>query len=86
MFVFCCLCCACQYFGSLHQELHRYLIRRGVVGASTKDKVELKRLEREYLVTIMPRRGIMVTEVDLRTQLQLMEIRRGPGELNWKSE
>ncbi|WP_226575367.1 GntR family transcriptional regulator [Acuticoccus sediminis] len=37
----------------------------------------LKRLEREYLVTIMPRRGIMVTEVDLRTQLQLMEIRRG---------
>ncbi|WP_181711273.1 GntR family transcriptional regulator [Roseovarius sp. TE539] len=37
----------------------------------------LKRLEREYLVSIMPRRGIVVTEVDLRSQIQLLEMRRG---------
>lgn len=37
----------------------------------------LKRLEREYLVSILPRRGIVVTEVDLRSQLQLLEMRRG---------
>lgn len=37
----------------------------------------LKRLEREYLVSIMPRRGIVVTEVDLHSQLQLLEMRRG---------
>ena len=37
----------------------------------------LKRLEREYLVSIMPRRGIIVTEVDLRSQIQLLEMRRG---------
>lgn len=37
----------------------------------------LKRLEREYLVTIMPRRGIVVTEIDLHQQLQLLEMRRG---------
>lgn len=37
----------------------------------------LKRLEREYLVSIMPRRGIVVTDVDLRQQIQLMEMRRG---------
>lgn len=37
----------------------------------------LKRLEREYLVRILPRRGILVTEIDLKSQLQLLEIRRG---------
>lgn len=37
----------------------------------------LKRLEREYLVLIMPRRGIVVTEVELHQQLQLLEMRRG---------
>ncbi|WP_417723603.1 GntR family transcriptional regulator [Salipiger sp.] len=37
----------------------------------------LKRLEREYLVSIMPRRGIVVTDVDLRQQLQLLDMRRG---------
>lgn len=37
----------------------------------------LKRLEREYLVSILPRRGIVVTEIDLHQQLQLMEMRRG---------
>ncbi len=37
----------------------------------------LKRLERDYLIAIMPRRGIIVTEVDLRDQLLLLDIRRG---------
>ena len=37
----------------------------------------LKRLEREYLVSIMPRRGIVVTQVDLQSQIQLLEMRRG---------
>lgn len=36
----------------------------------------LQRLEREYLVEIRPRRGITVTEVDIPTQLQLLELRR----------
>lgn len=36
----------------------------------------LKRLEREYLVAVLPRRGIIVTEIDLPSQLQLIEMRR----------
>lgn len=36
----------------------------------------LQRLEREYLVEIRPRRGITVTEVDIPSQLQLLEMRR----------
>lgn len=37
----------------------------------------LQRLAREYLVAVLPKRGIMVTEVDLESQWQLLEIRRG---------
>lgn len=37
----------------------------------------LKRLERDYLIAIMPRRGIIVTDVDLHDQLQLIDVRRG---------
>lgn len=37
----------------------------------------LKRLERDYLIAIMPRRGIIVTDVDLKDQLLLLDIRRG---------
>lgn len=36
----------------------------------------LHRLAREGLVVIMPRRGIMVSEIDLRAQLRLLEVRR----------
>jgi DNA-binding GntR family transcriptional regulator len=36
----------------------------------------LQRLAAEHLVLIMPRRGIMVSEVDLRQQLLLLEVRR----------
>ena len=58
------------------------LVSENSIGAElglsrTPVREALKRLEREYLVSIMPRRGIMVTEVDLRSQLQLLEMRRG---------
>lgn len=36
----------------------------------------LQRLSRERLVVIMPRRGIMVSEVNVHTQLRLLEVRR----------
>src|ERR1043166_8641385 len=37
----------------------------------------LQRLARDGLVVIMPRRGIMVSEINLRLQLRLLEGRRG---------
>ncbi|MGQ9367517.1 GntR family transcriptional regulator [Azospirillum sp. ST 5-10] len=36
----------------------------------------LQRLAREGLVVILPRRGILVSEINLRTQLRLLEVRR----------
>src|ERR1700686_501279 len=36
----------------------------------------LQRLARAGLVVIMPRRGIMVSEINLRLQLRLLEVRR----------
>ncbi len=36
----------------------------------------LQRLSRERLVVVLPRRGIMVSEVNVRTQLRLLEVRR----------
>jgi DNA-binding GntR family transcriptional regulator len=36
----------------------------------------LQRLAREGLVTILARRGILVSEINLRTQLRLLEVRR----------
>jgi DNA-binding GntR family transcriptional regulator len=36
----------------------------------------LQRLARERLVVVLPRRGIMVSEVNVRTQLRLLEVRR----------
>jgi DNA-binding GntR family transcriptional regulator len=36
----------------------------------------LQRLARERLVTILPRRGIMVSEVNVKSQLRLLELRR----------
>ncbi|MGE0253020.1 MAG: GntR family transcriptional regulator [Alphaproteobacteria bacterium] len=36
----------------------------------------LQRLARDGLVTVLPRRGILVTGVDLRAQLRLLEVRR----------
>jgi DNA-binding GntR family transcriptional regulator len=36
----------------------------------------LQRLARERLVTVLPRRGIIVSEVNVRSQLRLLEVRR----------
>jgi DNA-binding GntR family transcriptional regulator len=36
----------------------------------------LQRLAREGLITILPRRGILVSELDVRRQLRLLELRR----------
>ena len=36
----------------------------------------LQRLARERLVSILPRRGIVVTEIDVKRQLRLLEVRR----------
>lgn len=36
----------------------------------------LQRLARERLVNILPRRGIMVSEVNVKSQLRLLEVRR----------
>jgi DNA-binding GntR family transcriptional regulator len=36
----------------------------------------LQRLAREGLITVLPRRGILVSELDVRRQLRLLELRR----------
>lgn len=36
----------------------------------------LQRLARERLVTILPRRGVMVSAIDVKSQLRLLEVRR----------
>jgi DNA-binding GntR family transcriptional regulator len=36
----------------------------------------LQRLAREKLVSILPRRGIVVTEINVGSQLRLLEVRR----------
>ena len=36
----------------------------------------LQRLARERLVRILPRRGVMVSEIDIKAQLRLLELRR----------
>ena len=50
-------------------------------GAAAEDRPHpypeaLQRLARDGLVVIMPRRGIMVSEINLRLQLRLLEVRR----------
>ena len=36
----------------------------------------LQRLARERLVRILPRRGVIVSEIDVKSQLRLLEVRR----------
>ena len=45
----------------------------------------LQRLARERLVTILPRRGIIVSEINVKTQLRLLEARREVERLVAKS-
>ncbi len=43
---------------------------------TTPIREALQRLSREYLVQVLPRRGVVVTGVDVRQQLQVLETRR----------
>ena len=45
----------------------------------------LQRLARERLVTILPRKGIMVSEINVKSQLRLIEVRREVERLVAKS-
>ncbi len=45
----------------------------------------LQRLARERLVTILPRRGIIVSEINVKSQLRLLEVRREVERLVAKS-
>src|SRR5471030_2115180 len=45
----------------------------------------LQRLARERLVTILPRRGIIVSEINIKSQLRLLEVRREVERLVAKS-
>jgi DNA-binding GntR family transcriptional regulator len=51
------------------------LSRRLSIG-TTPIREALQRLAREHLVQILPRRGVVVTEIDVRQQLQVLEVRR----------
>jgi DNA-binding GntR family transcriptional regulator len=51
------------------------LSRRLGIGR-TPIREALQRLARESLVVILPRRGVMVSEINVRTQLRLLEARR----------
>lgn len=51
------------------------LSRRLKIGR-TPIREAIQRLARERLMVIMPRRGIMVSEVNIHTQLRLLEVRR----------
>ncbi|MGE0734089.1 MAG: GntR family transcriptional regulator [Alphaproteobacteria bacterium] len=51
------------------------LSRRLAIGR-TPIREALQRLAREKLIVILPRRGIMVSEVNVGTQLRLLEVRR----------
>lgn len=43
---------------------------------TTPIREALQRLAREYMVQILPRRGVIVTAIDVRLQLQVLETRR----------
>jgi DNA-binding GntR family transcriptional regulator len=43
---------------------------------TTPIREALQRLAREYLIQILPRRGVIVTHIDVRQQLQVLETRR----------
>lgn len=43
---------------------------------TTPIREALQRLARDYLVRILPRRGVVVTSVDVRLQMQVLETRR----------
>mgnify|MGYP002400005085 CR=1 FL=1 len=52
------------------------ILSRSLNIGTTPIREALQRLAREHLVQILPRRGVIVTEVDVRQQLQVLEVRR----------
>src|SRR4051794_2943151 len=53
----------------------QHLVQRLGIGR-TPIREALQRLARDGLVVVMPRRGILVSEINVRTQLRLLETRR----------
>lgn len=53
---------------------HALVARLGI--GRTPIREALQRLGRDGLVQILPRRGILVSEINLKTQLRLLEVRR----------
>lgn len=60
------------------------LSRRLAVGR-TPVREALQRLNREGLVTIMPRRGVVISDIDVASQLRLLDVRRELERLMVKS-
>lgn len=58
-----------------HVVSEALLSRRFAIGR-TPIREALQRLARERLVVILPRRGIVVSEIDVASQLRLIELRR----------
>lgn len=52
------------------------ILSRSLNIGTTPIREALQRLAREHLVQILPRRGVIVTEVDVQQQLQVLEVRR----------
>jgi DNA-binding GntR family transcriptional regulator len=76
-----------QAYGRLEEMIVRLQLPPGAVVSEqalsdrlgigrTPIREALQRLARERLITVLPRRGIMVSAVDVRTQLRLLETRR----------
>ncbi|MBY0381890.1 MAG: GntR family transcriptional regulator [Xanthobacteraceae bacterium] len=59
--------------GTVLSEL--VLAERLAIGR-TPIREALQRLSRDGLVNILPRRGVLVSDIDLRSQLRLLEVRR----------
>ena len=59
--------------GAVLSEL--VLAKRLAIGR-TPIREALHRLSRDGLVNILPRRGVLVSEIEIRTQLKLLEVRR----------
>jgi DNA-binding GntR family transcriptional regulator len=56
--------------------LSEYALAEGLAIGRTPIREALQRLAREGLVTILPRKGILVAETDPRKQLLVLEVRR----------
>ncbi|WP_211099859.1 GntR family transcriptional regulator [Azospirillum brasilense] len=52
------------------------ILSRSLNIGTTPIREALQRLAREHLVQILPRRGVIVTEVDVQQQFQVLEVRR----------